>query len=45
MFNAHGYVYPKRDALCGVCLDYTYSVGFGIAYPRIQGNAKASQAG
>lgn len=44
MANVHGFVYsqngyPKRP------FRYAYSVGFGIAYPRLEGNAKAYRSG
>ncbi|MBP5496984.1 MAG: hypothetical protein J6X98_07425 [Bacteroidales bacterium] len=40
MVNVHGLYIHKTD-IPQYSFRYTYSVGFGIAYPRMEGNAKA----
>jgi hypothetical protein len=53
MVNVHGFVYTvgvNHDTLLQIGFSkqsvlYTHSVGFGIAYPRMQGNARAYKSG
>ena len=46
MFNVHGDVLSVRaQKMRSTILVYTFCVGFGIAYPRLEGNAKALYAG